>query len=74
MEKEPMEIKTLEIGTLVKHGPEYAKVTECVHGTLYYSYLGGFDTLLRLDFSEVEIDAAVTVSDWDEDKVSECCG
>ncbi|MBA7524719.1 hypothetical protein ES705_16861 [subsurface metagenome] len=67
-------MENLEIGTLVKDGnaPEYARVKECVHGNLYYAYLGGRDTLLG--YSETEIDEAVIVEDWNEDKISECCG
>lgn len=68
-----MKINELELGTLVTNGSEYAKVKECVHGNLYYAYIGTADEAGQ-SYEDDEIAEAVEVSDWDYVSVEECCG
>ena len=66
-------INELEIGTLVTDGSDYAKVKACVHGNLFYAFIGSASDAEQT-YSEDKINSAVEVSDWDEVSVEECCG
>jgi hypothetical protein len=55
-------IKTVNINDIVTDGEEFAKVEQCVHGSLYYAYIGSERSLIQLyDLTEAD---AVYVSDF----------
>lgn len=64
-------IDRLNVGDIVTNGDEYATVTYCIHGRLYYAYLGSVN---ECDLSDEEIESAILVLDWDEVSVEDCCG
>jgi len=67
-------IAELEDGTLVTDGQQYARVKRCIHNNPFYAYIGTDGDVAIMGYEADEIENAVRVSDWDEDKVGHCCG
>ena len=67
-------IDYLDIDTLVKQDNEFARVNQCIHGTAYYGYIGRESDAIQQGYSQDEITGATTVTDWDFDQLTDCCG
>ena len=66
----------MKIGNLVYCDGEYAVTKECIHGNLYYAYIGSEDDAIKQDYKTKELDKAEVISrdEWEKDRISHCCG
>lgn len=67
-------INNLTIGDIVQVDGELSRVAECVHGNLYYAYIGHYnDKDINRYITQEEIDTAISVNNSNVNNIL-CCG
>ena len=66
----------MEIGNLVFCDGSYAVTRECIHGNMFYAYIGTEDEALQQNYTAEDLDEADVISydEWEKPRISHCCG